>query len=193
MTSQKKPSQQNTKALVASIFPALLMEKGYGDITVQDILKRAKIGRTTFYAYFNSKEDVLKSSINNLRDSLILCVSQDAPKQQSATRLAFSFYFFQHIISHHRIYDDMVGREDFFILECYFRRMLTELVTMDLAITPSSPAQQIKLELIIQHIVGALWSTSIWWLERKQFSAEEVNEYFIKMALPGLEQSLKTL
>jgi AcrR family transcriptional regulator len=169
-----------------------MMKKGYGKITVQDILKYANIGRTTFYAHFTSKEDVLKSSTDRLRDSLIRAVEREHENQPQNTRLAFSFHFFQHIISHHKLYDDMVGRDDFFMLERYILRMLTTLVGAELFEIPHSRQHRLKLELMIQHIVGAMWSSSRWWLERKQLSAEEVNDYFKKMVLPGLERALET-
>ncbi len=62
------------KEAVFNIFHELMREKGYGKITVQDILKRAQIGRTTFYAHFTSKEDVLKASVDHLRNSLLEAV-----------------------------------------------------------------------------------------------------------------------
>lgn len=193
MTDVPKLQPQNAREIVLNIFPALMMEKGYGKITVQEILKRAQIGRTTFYAYFTSKEDVLKGSTERLRDSLINAVECERTSKTESTRLAFSLHFFKHIISHHKLYDDMVGRDDFFMLERYILRVLTTLVGAELFEIAQSNPQRLKLELMTQHLVGAIWASSIWWLERKQLSAEEVNSYFQNMALPGLENMLKRL
>jgi len=193
MTDSSKLQLQNAREIVLNIFPALMMEKGYGKITVQDILKRAQIGRTTFYAYFTSKEDVLKASTERLRDSLISAVECERISKTESTPLAFSLHFFKHIISHHKLYDDMVGRADFFMLERYILRVLTTLVSAELLETSHTHTQRLKLELMTQHLVGAIWASSIWWLERKQLSAEEVNSYFQNMALPGLENMLKRL
>lgn len=193
MTDTQKSPQQNAREIVLNVFPELMMTKGYGKITVQDILKRANIGRTTFYAYFTSKEDVLKGSTERLRDGLINAVANESKANTKPTRFAFSLHFFQHIISHHKIYDDMVGRDDFFMLERYILKILTTLVSADLIEIPTSNEQRLKLELIVQHIVGAIWTSSRWWLERKQLSAEVVNDSFQKMVLPGLEKALKNL
>ena len=37
----------------------LILEKGYDDVTVADIVKRADYGRSTFYLYFKDKEDLV--------------------------------------------------------------------------------------------------------------------------------------
>lgn len=189
--SSQELSQLHTKDLVLKIFPEVMLEKGYIKMTVQDIIKRANIGRTTFYAHFTSKEDVLKSSIDRLRDSILSAVSLN--ESGSEGRLAFTFYFFDHIISHHKFYDDLVGRDDFFIVERYILRMLTDLMSREVKLIPGCDAQSSRAELMVQHLVGAIWTTSIWTLERKHLSAKTVNECFQDMALPGLEKFIKTL
>src|SRR5260221_2026521 len=54
---------QRTYRLVSSAFAELVVEKPYEEILVQDILDRADIGRTTFYAHYFDKEQVLKSVV----------------------------------------------------------------------------------------------------------------------------------
>jgi AcrR family transcriptional regulator len=192
MTDTQKSPQQNAREIVLNIFPELMMGKEYQKISVQDILKRAHIGRTTFYAHFTSKEDVLKGSTERLRDSLIRAVANEHPTNIKRGRIAFSLHFFKHIISHHKLYDDMVGR-DVFMLERYILKILTTLVGTELFEIPHTNEQRLKIELMTQHLVGAIRTTSKWWMERKQLSAEDVNDYFKKMALPGLEETLTTL
>ena len=37
----------------------LIVEKGYERTTVEDVLRRADVGRTAFYAHFENKQDLL--------------------------------------------------------------------------------------------------------------------------------------
>lgn len=51
--------QQKTRKAVFRAFEELISKKKYEDITVQDIIDLADIGRTTFYAHFETKDSVL--------------------------------------------------------------------------------------------------------------------------------------
>src|SRR5258707_5092881 len=53
---------QRTKTTLYSVLMTLVGEKPFDKITVQEILERANLGRTTFYAHFQSKEDLFLSS-----------------------------------------------------------------------------------------------------------------------------------
>jgi len=43
---------------------ALILEKPFDSITVQDVLDRAGVGRSTFYAHYKDKDDVLISEVD---------------------------------------------------------------------------------------------------------------------------------
>jgi AcrR family transcriptional regulator len=52
---------QRTKQAVEAAFLQLLQEKSYPAITVDELVSRANVGRSTFYRHFQSKPDVLLS------------------------------------------------------------------------------------------------------------------------------------
>lgn len=61
---------RRTRKLLHSAFLELVIEKGYDKITIQDILDRADVGRSTFYVHFRDKEALLTASFDNMRDQL---------------------------------------------------------------------------------------------------------------------------
>ena len=53
---------------IARVYRALgecLEEKDYAEMTVEDILRRAGVARSTFYAHFHTKDDVLDSFLKD--------------------------------------------------------------------------------------------------------------------------------
>jgi len=55
---------QKTKKFLAEALKQLILEKGYDAITVQDIIDRADVGRSTFYAHYEGKDQLLVGNIN---------------------------------------------------------------------------------------------------------------------------------
>lgn len=58
--------QQKTKNAIILAFEELISKKRYDEITVQQIIDKADVGRTTFYAHFETKESVLDSLCEDL-------------------------------------------------------------------------------------------------------------------------------
>ena len=61
---------RRTQQLIADAFVGLMLEKRYDDITVQDILDRADVGRSTFYAHFTDKENLLLRQLERVLHDL---------------------------------------------------------------------------------------------------------------------------
>lgn len=57
---------QKTKSAIYEAFLTLLAEKGYAQTTVQDIIDLANVGRSTFYAHYESKEILLDQLCEDL-------------------------------------------------------------------------------------------------------------------------------
>jgi AcrR family transcriptional regulator len=108
---------------------ALIQEKGFEALSVQDIIDRANVGRATFYAHFDSKEDLLASGIENLRESLKERQRQARPAGGSDERLfAFSRELFTHADEHRTVFRAMVGKRSGAVVQQLLQKMLVDLV-----------------------------------------------------------------
>jgi AcrR family transcriptional regulator len=75
---------------------ALILEKGYDSVTVEDITQRADLGRTTFYLHFRDKEELLLTSLESVAEELKekIGVNEDAQPdfQESAKAITTVFH-----------------------------------------------------------------------------------------------------
>jgi AcrR family transcriptional regulator len=63
-------SKQSPRDRLAQAAFALFDERGYEQATIDDITERAGLGRTTFFRYFRSKEDVIFPDHDRLLDQI---------------------------------------------------------------------------------------------------------------------------
>lgn len=70
LTTHKKLDARIIKTLasIENAFLSLLAQKDYDDITVGDILQIANINRTTFYKYYNNKNELAQSMVDSLKN-----------------------------------------------------------------------------------------------------------------------------
>ena len=52
---------QRTRAMLQKALIGLISERGYDAITIQHIVDRANVGRTTFYLHYSSKNELFMS------------------------------------------------------------------------------------------------------------------------------------
>ncbi len=187
----KKPDRrvQRTRQLLQDALISLTVARGYERVTVQDILDRAGVGRSTFYVHFRSKEDLLRSGMEQLRALLVReWKAGSAPGEESVNRLGFTLAYFRHVDSHRQLYKAIVGRESGMIVERQMRRMLGELVREDLTSGRAAQRRAVSLDLAVQYVVGALLSVTTWWMDYKvPMSPEEMNRIFRQLTFPGLD------
>src|SRR5258707_301232 len=63
---------RRTRRALREALVALIVERGYEKVTVQDVLDRADIGRSTFYAHYRDKDDLFGSCFDDLRAEHVL-------------------------------------------------------------------------------------------------------------------------
>lgn len=89
---QRKTRRQLTRALVE-----LMAERPFQSLSVTDICRRAMVHRTTFYAHFNDKQELLHYLlVQEAKECIAVCVPQDVdnPRQffLEAARNALAFF-----------------------------------------------------------------------------------------------------
>lgn len=180
---------ERTQELLLDALVSLLMERGYERLTIQNLLDRAGVGRATFYAHFQNKEDLLARSIGRLHSSLVDQWKHAAgDKGMPVERLSFTLPFFQHLESHRRIYHTTIGHENEPTVERRIEHMLTDLVREDLGRHYRGKANAAVFDLAVGYVVRSLWATVVWWVGSKEpMPPDEINQIFQRITFPGIE------
>src|SRR6266700_3140427 len=117
---------------------SLSLEKKYESITVQEILDRADVGRSTFYMHFQDKNELLVSGFQHLQSFLKSAQAASAalPRKSYERVIGFSLAMFEHTFEYRGVIRALLGSN----AEAVVRRQIhSALVTV--------VCQEVKVEL----------------------------------------------
>lgn len=174
---------------------ALILEKGYDRVTVQDVIDRADVGRATFYAHFRDKDDLLMSGFAEMRQSLQqhLAAFPRAQGDRSGDGLGFTRALFEHAAGHRREYRALVGSRSGGVILTSVHRELTSLMRahLDEAVARRRVKPVVPVEIITQYVVSALLSLLTWWLDNDlPYTAEQMAQMFERLTRPAVAAAL---
>jgi AcrR family transcriptional regulator len=78
---------ERTRQALMTAFIGEMLSRGYSEISVEEIAERANVGRSTFYAHYRSKEDILKESVARPSSLLSILVGGDVPLEMVVMQL----------------------------------------------------------------------------------------------------------
>src|ERR1041384_6276150 len=108
VASDKKTDARvrRTRDALGDALVALMQEKPFDTITVQDVLDRAKVGRSTFYSHYSDKDDLLMSDAEEFFESVAMMLSV---RGDTSERVFPVREFFGHIIEAKTFVDALVS------------------------------------------------------------------------------------
>lgn len=180
---------QRTRKHLHEALRALILEKRYDKITVQDIIDRADVGRSTFYAHFLDKEDLL---VKGLQMYGMAFNERMKSAEHAANRehVVHSLAFFQHAYENEDLYRAMLngGGADF--LQSTAREHITANIQAHLGNELAGGALNDNTFQVVTHfLAGALMSILMWWLNNGMpMPPAEINAMYQDLALPSIRQ-----
>lgn len=185
----KKPDRRvaRTRKLLRDALLSLVLEKGYEAVTIQDIIDRANVGRSTFYDHFLDKEQLFLIGFDELQATMAQQYSA-ATVSRDAHKLHFSLGMFEHVLSHQRLYRVLIGKQSGTIAVQRLKELITDLVCDELeALVPSSGTTPIQREIVIQYIVSSFMGLVIWRVDHESsYTAMQMDAMFQQLTLPGV-------
>lgn len=183
--------QQKTRIAIFSAFTSLLSEKGYGKITVQEIIDAANVGRTTFYAHFETKDDLLKALCEDLFGHIISSAMDNAHthglySEQTAPESVFC-HLLQHLQENEGNVLGLLASESSDVFLRYFKDSLNELIWVQFVEQRKQHNTNVPQDFLINHISGSFVEMVLWWIkERQKQTPAELDRYFRAVIEPIL-------
>ena len=151
--------QQKTRAAIFKAFGDLLEKKSYSRITVQEIIDAANIGRTTFYAHFETKDNLLEALCRELFGHIIDSMADYTHthglySEGPAPRSVFC-HLLQHLQENENNILGLLSSESSEIFLRYFKDSLSELIRKQFIGQNRRANLDIPEDFLVNHISGS--------------------------------------
>jgi AcrR family transcriptional regulator len=184
---------QRTQQLLRNALFSLVQEKGFESLSVQEIIDRADVGRATFYAHFDNKEDLLLSGFEDLRTLLKERQRRALSHGTSVEERIFGFSheMLTHVNEHRHLFQAMVGKSSGAMIQSVIHKLLVDLLRDDVkAMSTRKGDRSIPTEALVEFIAGGLFGMMNSWLRGKpRLSVEELNALFRRLAIPAVRSA----
>lgn len=165
--------QQKTRRAIFSAFRTLLEGKRYDHITVQEIIDAADVGRSTFYAHFETKEMLLEAMCGDIFHHLF--ERDDCPWEgkdaEAEARLAHVLW---HVRDCRKDLSAILRSESGEVFMTYFARHTEALFTHHAAaFAHDLPEGALPADYLQHQLVMGFAATVRWWVARDCADAPE--------------------
>jgi AcrR family transcriptional regulator len=181
------PRVIRTRNMLRDSLVALILEKGYDPITIQDITDKAGLRRATFYLHYKDKEELLFGILQETFDALVCEI--DKLKIQHVTpdsELAIHEVIFEHVKDNANLYRSILSGHSAATITRYTREYLAQTFLKDLHERGTDRELTMPVEVLANFSASTKLSMVIWWLEQGMpYSTKQMAELCTKLTLHG--------
>ena len=171
-----------TRDTLGDALVALMQEKRFEDITVQQVLDRSGVGRSTFYAHYRDKEDLFLSDVEDFFEiSSTLLKRHDA----GSRRLAPVRELFAHVREAREFYAALVASGKVHDVQIMGRGIFARSIDDRLQMA-GLRMDAVRRAAQSHALAGSLFSLLDWWIDKgMKVDPQEMDDLFHRMAWKG--------
>ena len=190
MQRKLDPRVVRTRHMLHEALIALIGEKGYDDITIQDITDRAGLRRATFYLHYTDKEKLLFAILGETFDALV--VEIDKIKGQLAmSSIEYATYLtiFKHVEQNVSLYKSILSGHGATTITRYIREYLAKkFLEMLPDCNPGGQELMMPADVLANFGATVKLSMATWWLEQGMpYSPEYMADLCTKLQQYGIQ------
>ena len=179
------PRTVRTYQALSGALVDLMHTREFNDITVQDLLDRAGVGRATFYAHFRNKDDFLLTDLERMLSALEEHFKRSTPNSSRVAPIAELFGHFGDA----RQFAAALGRSGRMeavldIASGHLARII-EWRLQELGVQP----RELPLNVAARVFGAMAMELAKWWMERQDaITARDMDERFHELVWRGIGQ-----
>jgi AcrR family transcriptional regulator len=188
-TQKKDRRSERTRQLLSEALIQLMVQRQYDLITVQDVIDKANVGRSTFYAHYQDKEDLLTSSF----ERVLAMLNPHVDRGDAATaRLLHTEGLFQHVKDHHYLYKALMWGQGLELLFKKGQAYLSRNIEEQIVLLTSQHELPVPLSILSNYLAGTLLTLLKWWLDNNMpYTPQRMDEIFQQLVMPGMREVLQ--
>ena len=176
---------QRTRNALGDAFIALIQERKFETITVQHVLDRADVGRSTFYSHYRDKNDLF---LSDLEDFFELMSDSLSARGDTSNRVAPVAELFTHVAEMRPLRAALIAadkhRDVLEMGQGYFARAIERRLNK---IPASNKVPSRKRTAMAQAFAGALLALMSWWLDQSSpASPKEMDDLYHQLVWSGV-------
>jgi AcrR family transcriptional regulator len=156
---------RRTRRILREALVSLILDKGYDRITVQDILDRADVGRSTFYAHYRDREALLVSCFDDMRDELRREFDATSPAG-SRNPPGPAAVIFGHAHRHRDVYRALCGRHGGNLVYRHLHQLVGDLLREHLRPHLAAAGSDLPVEVVAEFYTSAALGVLTWWVDQ---------------------------
>jgi len=191
MQPEKKDRRtKKTRQILRGALLALLKEKRYEDISVQDIIDRADVARSTFYVHYLDKDDLLTGQYGIFAENLGHDLSAHSGEHAGAFSSRAWFY---HIQAQGDILKVIAKDSAIDLAMKTLRGIIYRSVDEGLRDRMKAGVKtSVPVPLMVDYLTDTLMTLIKWWFkDGMQHTPEQMDEIFMQLVTPGVLAVLK--
>jgi AcrR family transcriptional regulator len=154
---------RRTRKLLHDAFISLAIEKGYEKTTIQDILDRADVGRSTFYAHYRDKAALLTTSFDDMHEQLQRQLA-DVPAATPIDVALPAALLFEHAYRNQRVYRALCGHQGGAVVQRHLRSLIGDLLRKHLRPEFSGGDTEVPADIAAEFYTSAALGLLVWWI-----------------------------
>lgn len=182
---------ERTRQLLRDALLALIAEKGYHNITVQDVTDRANVARTTFYLHYKDIDDLLFTSMADIYEQLLSQWMQRTPSllESEANPHAYGdTEDFEHVAEYASFYRVMMSENGSMKFMVRVQQYLTEAMERALRLhVPEGITPAMPLDMLAAMLAGSEIGVMMWWIQNDMpYTPDAMSRLCDRFSGPGI-------